>query len=323
MNGSPGRNRQRGSSLVATFWLIATLGMVIFGATRFISVDGKLLASRKAMAFAKAQAESGLAIGAHPNTRRGDKLLQGEFDDGGAYAVTLSTEESRLNINEILKRNESATLARLFQIWGLSPQDASALADGIKDWVDADDLASLNGAERGAYPNPAMPFNRPFRSLDELALVRGMDVLEHVRPNWRNAFSMWAEGKLDVNTAAADLIAAVTSIDPGTAETFINVRAGADGVTGTFDDRRFSTVPEALAAMNIAPQLMASLDGALTTGGKTRRVESIGKFGDYRKKLVLISRGASTLWRGEMPTTSYDDSDSDGDSETQTAGDAY
>ncbi len=315
------KNNQRGSSLVATFWLIATLGMVIFGATKFISVDGKLLAARKGMAFARAQAESGLAIGAHPNTRRGDELLNREFDDGGAYAVTLSTEESRLNINEVLKRNESATLARLFQIWGLSPQDASALADGIKDWVDADDLASLNGAERGAYPNPAMPFNRPFRSLDEVALVRGMDVLERVRPNWRDAFSMWAKDKLDVNTADADVIAAVTSIDLGAAEIFINVRAGADAIAGTFDDRRFITAPEALAAMNVAPQLMASLDAALTTEGKTRRVESAGKFGDYRKKLVLISRGASTLWRGEMPTTSYDESD--GDSETQTTGDAY
>jgi len=318
MNCVTPKNRHRGSSLVATFWLIATLGMVIFGATKFISTDGRLLAARKGMAFARAQAESGLAIGTHPATRRGDELLQREFDDGGGYAVTLSTEESLLNINEVLKRNGSATLARLFQIWGLSPQDAAALADGIKDWVDADDLASLNGAERGAYPNPTMPFNRPFRSLDEVALVRGMDVLERVRPNWRDAFSVWAMGKLDVNTAAADVLAAVTAVDPGAVDLFINVRAGADGITGTFDDRRFVTVPEALAAMNVAPQMMATLDAALTTEGKTRRVESIGKFGGYRKKLVLIKRGASTLWRGEMPTTTNDD----GDSETQTAGGA-
>ena len=310
----------RGSALVATFWLIATLGMVIFGATKFISVDGRLLAARKGMAFARAQAESGLAIGSHPATRRGDKLLNRNFDDGGAFTVTLSTEESRLNINEVLKRNESATLSRLFQIWGLSPQDAAALADGMKDWVDADDLASLNGAERGAYQNPALPFNRPFRSLDEVAMVRGVDVLERVRPNWRDAFSMWAKDKLDVNTAAADTLAAVTAVELGTAEIFVNVRAGADGISGTFDDRRFVTVPEALVAMNVAPQMMASLDAALTTEGKTRRVESTGRFGDYRKKLVLISRGATTLWRGEMPTTKNEANDAG--REIQTAEDA-
>ena len=33
----------RGSALIATFWLIATLGMIVFGATKFISVDGSLL----------------------------------------------------------------------------------------------------------------------------------------------------------------------------------------------------------------------------------------------------------------------------------------
>jgi len=320
VNSAAEKVAQRGSSLVATFWLIATLGMVIFGATKFISVDGKLLAARKGAAFARAQAESGLAIGSHPNTRRGDELLNREFDDGSAYAVTLSTEESRLNINEVLKRNESATLARLFQIWGLSPQDAAALADGMKDWVDADDLASLNGAERGAYSNPALPFNRPFRSLDEVAMVRGMEVLERVRPNWRDAFSMWAKAKLDINTAAAVVIAAVTAIEPGAAEIFANVRAGADGISGTYDDRRFITVPEALATMNIAPQVMASLDAALTTEGNTRRVESTGSFGDYRKKLVLISRGASTLWRGEMPATGNHASNAK--SEIQTAGGA-
>jgi type II secretory pathway component PulK len=293
--------KERGSSLIATFWLIATLGMIVFGATKFISVDGSLLAARKSMAFARAHAETGLALGAHPDTRAGDDLLFREYDDGGSYSVNLSTEEALLNVNELLKRNQSAVLKRLFHNWGIAEQNAAAIADAIKDWVDADDLASLNGAERGAYPNVSMPYNRPFRSLDELALVRGMDHLARVRPTWREAFSQWSEGRVDLNHASADVIAATVGVEPLSAEIFIAVRAGTDGIAGTQDDRRFTTVPEALAAMQVPRERMASLDSMLTVSGKTRRVESLGTFGEQRRKLVLIRRGATTLWRGELP----------------------
>jgi general secretion pathway protein K len=301
------RKTHRASSLIATFWLIATLGMILFGTTKFLSVDSKLLAVRKSMAFARAHAETGLALGAHPDTRAGDELLQQEFEDGGSYTVNLTTEEALLNVNELLKRNQSAVLKRLFRHWGIAEQDAAAIADAAKDWIDADDLASLNGAERGAYPNPAMPFNRPFRSLEELALVRGMDRLENIRPNWRNAFSMWSQGRLDLNHAGADVVAAMVAIEPLMAEQFIAVRAGVDGIAGNFDDRRFVTVPEALAVLQVAPERMAGLDSLLTISGKTRRVESLGGFGKHSRKLVMIQRGGSTLWRGEMPIHSSED----------------
>ena len=114
-----------------------------------------------------------------------------------------------------------------------------------------------------------------------------------------DAFSIWAQGRLDLNEAKADAIAAVVAVDPSVAEQFVRVRAGADGIAGTLDDRRFLTVPEALGVLQVAPQQMAGLDALLTVDGKTRRVESVGHFGDYHKKVVLISRGAATLWRGE------------------------
>lgn len=299
--------KNRGSSLVATFWLIATLGMILFGATKFISVDGSLLAARKSVAYARARAETGLALGAHPASRSGDALLHREFDDGGGYRVNLSTEESRLNVNELVKLNQSAVVKRLFRGWGISESDAAAVADSIKDWVDADDLASLNGAERGAYPNPALPFNRPFRSLDELALVRGMDQVARVRSGWRDAFSLWAEGKVDLNQANAEIIAAGVGVAPSNAEQLVADRAGADGIAGTIDDRSFVTVPEALALLQVAPALMAGLDSQFTVSGKTRRVESLGTFGEQRRKLVLIRRGTATLWRGELPIHDFNE----------------
>ncbi len=300
-------SKERGSSLVATFWLIATLGMILFGATKFISVDGSLLAARKGVAYARAHAETGLALGAHPASRSGDAILRRKFDDGGSYRVSLSTEESRLNANELVKLNHSAVMKRLFRGWGISESDAAAIADAIKDWVDADDLASLNGAERGAYPNPALPFNRPFRSLDELALVRGMDQVARVRPNWRDAFSLWAEGKVDLNQADAEIIAAAVGVARSNAAQLVAVRAGADGIAGTVDDRSFVTVPEALAILQVAPALMAGLDSQFTVSGKTRRVESIGAFGEQHRKLALIRRGAATLWRGELPMHDFDE----------------
>jgi len=57
----------------------------------------------------------------------------------------------------------------------------------------------LNGAEKKYYEGEGrinQPFNRPFYNIDEMALVRGMDLVEAVRPDWRNWFTIWSAGPL-------------------------------------------------------------------------------------------------------------------------------
>jgi general secretion pathway protein K len=71
-------------------------------------------------------------------------------------------------------------LRRLFTRWGFKPEFTAAVCDALKDWVDADENVSLNGAEKREYDRAGlegMPFNRPFKEVDEMLLVRGMEIV--------------------------------------------------------------------------------------------------------------------------------------------------
>jgi general secretion pathway protein K len=69
-----------------------------------------------------------------------------------------------------------------------SVSEATAILEAMVDWIDGDKTESgLNGAEVSYYtglPDPYLPADRPFTSLDELAMVRGMTpaLLRALRP---------------------------------------------------------------------------------------------------------------------------------------------
>ena len=69
-----------------------------------------------------------------------------------------------------------------------SVSEATAILEAMVDWIDGDKTESgLNGAEAGYYTglqDPYLPADRPFTSLDELAMVRGMTpaLLRALRP---------------------------------------------------------------------------------------------------------------------------------------------
>lgn len=79
----------------------------------------------------------------------------------------------RLDVNAA----DEATLARLLRNVGMRPGQADTAAAALADWTDADDTPRPAGAERAwyqAHHRPG-PSNRPFESLRELHLVRGLE----------------------------------------------------------------------------------------------------------------------------------------------------
>ena len=136
----------------------------------------------------------GLAVGVNPTTRETDyMLLTRQVGPGESYRVKIRGEGGKFNINAILQQAESGDtlLEDIFSQWlsGVVDGDpekterefrdlSSEIVDALRDWVDPDDLSSLNGAENDYYLELGYenyPFNRPFYSLDEVLLVRGMD----------------------------------------------------------------------------------------------------------------------------------------------------
>ncbi len=109
----------------------------------------------------------------------------------GVITGTLIDLQSRFNLNNLVDNNnepieiEVERFRRLLRLLEIDPQ----VADAVVDWIDADtDITFPGGAEDGVYSNrlpPVLTANRAFRSINELALVEGLDkaALDRLRPH--------------------------------------------------------------------------------------------------------------------------------------------
>ncbi len=298
---------RRGSALIAVFWMIAVLGMVIFAATKMLAADTRAARLMRDRMFAKRCAEMGLEVGRHPQIELYDPLLNHSDEDngGGSYAVQITTEEARFNINALLLHSDGAILRRIFTFWGLKPEVTSHLVDALKDWVDADDNVSLNGAERREYEKmglKGLPYNRPFKDLDEMLLVKGMEDLNDFRPDWREWFTVYGDGRIDINEARPDFIAVLANVPMERLSPLLTYRNGRDGAPHTMDDQKLASAVQVAQLLGVfQPQIVKELQQWLQFTGPIRRIESTGSCNGLQRKLILITQNNLTLWRGEVP----------------------
>ncbi len=284
--------KPRGAALMAVLWLIAILALACMATLRVITFDMEIASAKVHGSRARQVAEMGIAIGSNPAVKRSDPLLRsGNEETGEGYEVRVISEGGRFNINSIILQDDKALLRSMFVNWGIELDVAQEIADALGDWVDADDNEALNGAEKKFYENEGrinQPFNRPFYDINEVSLVRGMDLVEAVRPDWRNWFTIWSTGPLDVNEAPAELIAAAAEIPVDQANIVPEKVRGPDGVRDTVDDVDYPSADAALLDLGISAGDRPDL--ARRFGGKdnTTRIESIGHAEGAKRKITVI-----------------------------------
>jgi type II secretory pathway component PulK len=229
--------------------------------------------------------------------KRTDPILrQLNEGTGEGFEVRVISEGGRFNINSILMQDDKALLREIFSKWGMELEDAQAVADALGDWVDQDDNVALHGAEKDDYEKAGrvnQPFNRPFYDLSEMRLVRGMDLVEALKPDWREWFTIWSEGPLDVNEAPAELIAAAAEIPVEQADIVPETVRGTDGQRDTEDDVPYQNAAAALAQMGIDTEGRPDIAARFTAnanGAGTTRIESIGHAEGATRKIIAIVR---------------------------------
>ena len=288
---SRSHSQPRGAALMAVLWLIAILAMACMATLRVISFDMEIASAKIHGSRARQAAEMGIAIGSNRAIKRSDPLLHRQGSEGERYDATVISEDGRFNINSLVQ-NDKPLLLSIFVGWGLQPDDASKVIDALSDWIDADDNESLNGAEIKDYEAEGrinQPFNRPFYHLDEARLVRGMDQIEALRPDWRNWFSVWSSGKLDLNEASAELIAAAAEVPVEQAQIIPQTVRGEDDQRDTLDDLPFSDPLAAIALLGVDPQ-RPDINSRFTANfaDGTTRIESIGSAEGAKYKITVI-----------------------------------
>ncbi len=284
----------RGAALVAVLTLIAILGIASLAAIRVISFDMELATAKVHGSRARQIAEMGIAIGSNPVVKRSDPLLK-QFNEetGEGFDVRVISEGGRFNINAIILREDKELFRTMFIDWGLDLDTAQAIADALADWIDADDEVSLNGAEVDWYEEQGrlnQPFNRPFYHIDEVALVRGMNLVEAVKPDWRDWFTIWSAGALDINEARAELIAAAADVSLEQATIIPETVAGPDGIRDTTDDVPFQDVNAALALLGVDASIRPDIVQRFNVNDTTTRIESTGYAAGAKRRINVIVR---------------------------------
>ena len=283
---------KRASSLLLVLWSILLMSFAVFGLIEHLSrgVDESIYSEKEFRA--RLLIQSARTLSTHPDLEWGDPLLHQRVSSVSSYEVILTTEGSKMAINQIAVNPVQRRFARrLFEKWGMESRQAETLTDSLADWLDGDDQPRPHGAERDYYlpfGHRNYPFNKPFTDLDDVLLVRGAEELTRVRPNWRSYFTRYGDGTIDVHRASAEMLEALFDVTPSEISRFLSVRRGADGIAETLDDPRFTALTEVRALLDVPTSKYAEVSALLTLNHPIKRTECFVDVGNLHRTLTII-----------------------------------
>ncbi len=327
---------RRGSALIMVIWLIAMLTMVIYSMHRVVANDLTLTIAQKQGFRARELAEMGLHWAMNPVVKKYDRAILQQtgggdsvggvvLEEGESLYVRIQGEGGKMNINALMVNDPDRRkfMTNLFLLWGLDNTEADALFDRMIDWTDVNDEALTHGMEKKDYMNlyntetSQYPFNHPFYSVEEMALVPGFDKVSANCKTWKDYFTVYSGQKLDVNEAEAKVLAAAalgcgdTPSNPQvtydelleTAQQIVDARLGQSGEVDGQDSQKLGSASEALVQLRVPEDSpMASFFGV---NDQTVLIRSVATVGDYRKRVELVVRNRTgtpqILSRREVP----------------------
>ena len=300
----PARSSRRGLALPLVLWSIAFLaGLVILvGGIVGDWVDAE---TRSEKSFrARQLALSGIAIGLSPQVKAGDPLLKFGSQEIEGFEVKLMNEAGKINPNYWITQNNRDVFIRLFDSWNVDDELRDAAIDGLVDWIDADDFHSLHGAEHAEYEaagRPGFPANRPLLNIREMEAILGMDEVLAAKEDWRSYFTVWYNGKINIQYAAQPLLEALAEFTPEQCRALFELRAGPDGIEGSEDDVKFESIEEAAGLVGAQGRQLEELEAFFDVAGSVRRIESTGFCNGIKHKIVVISpeKGESQIMNWE------------------------
>lgn len=281
-----------GSALMIMIWALLLMSVTVMGLTEYIRFSAEEASLASAEFRALHLAESGLAVGLHPSARRGDKVLKQKIGTDSGFDVVINYEGARIPINYITDERLREAVYELFVRWGLNSDEASIASESLADWVDRDDEVHSNGAETAFYESQRifeLPRQKGFINVDEMLLVRGMGIVDRLKPDWREFFSVFGDGTIDLRTAFKETLIAVAGASETDVTNYISRRDGADGIPGTEDDQRISD-SEAYRLLGLTGDRAKAMQSILTSDDDLRRITSTGYVGEKRAQIIIIAR---------------------------------
>jgi general secretion pathway protein K len=286
---SAGNKARRGSALLLVLFAIILLSGVVTATVAFVRNDVDEYGALNKEFRARQLAESGLAFGLDPQVQNQDRaLLEQEMPDGGRFHVFISSESTKLNINFILQNGRDDLLSNLFVSWGVPLAKANAAVEGLHKY-----LAKPATTQPVSVDAKKGLLETQFAAVAELSLVPEFAPVMEKKTNWIDYFTIWGDGKIDVNLADADMISLITGAPAATAEQMVKYRWGFDGKPFTLDDRVYNNLDEVRAALGMSPEQFQLVQDYLSLTSAVDRIESTGIIAGYQKQIVVVTSRAS------------------------------
>lgn len=285
--------KEKGMALLLVLISVMALTMIVAGLWQASQPSWEESTLERAQFQAGLLAESGLAIATHPDVEPGDvALVQGQ-GTGREFTVKITREGGRIPVNEMSDETLRDAVVGLFVTWGVDAASATRAAESLADWIDEDSETLPNGAENTFYSGlnfSEFPNNEPFTSLEQMLFVSGMDVVAKYQPMWRDYFTLYSDGQIDLNSAPWEVVVAIAGATQDAALSFVATRNGDDGIESTIDDYQFEDTGEVQALLGLSDSEWNEIAYLLTLSGGVLRIESEGKVGDFTETRVLLVR---------------------------------
>ncbi len=287
------RHRPRGSSLLLVLWAIMLMSFAVIGLVSHLSrgLDESIYAEKEFRA--RLLLQSARTLAAHPDIEWGDPLLRQDVSSVSSYDVFITTEGVRLAINQLATSAAHRKFAqRLFEKWGLDSRQAETLTDSIADWIDPGDRPRAYGAERDYYTRlgrPDLPYNRSLENIDDVLLIRGSEELDLLRPDWREFFTLYGDGTIDVHRASSEILEALFDVTDTEVSRFMRARVGPDGHAFTIDDPHFTKLDEVRRLLDVPPANYTAVAALLTLNHPVARIECHARVGKVQRHLTMIN----------------------------------
>lgn len=283
-NGRSQKRTRQASALLLVLWAIVTMSLAVIGVVEYVGYNLDEAQSLNRDFRLRQIAESGLAFAFHPQIAEDDPLLRGTLDDDGRFDVKLQSETARLNVNFLIRTGHEDILERLFaKDWKLSSSDSRMVIAGFIRWM----------GRTGDSPETLQVF-RQFETVEQMTQVDSMHFVEEKKPDWRDAFTVFGDGRVDLNGATADIVDAIFGVGDRRAQSFVQYRLGPDKKEHTLDDRKIQQTAEVASLLGIPPNQMESFNSLIGLEGTISRVESTATLGQHTKLIrVILNRKTS------------------------------
>jgi general secretion pathway protein K len=286
--------KRRSAALLLALWALFLLSAVVISWA--LNIDSRLTLNGNSsrVTEAEAMAASGSEIAMHPAVKPGSPLLRGAVSRTQTFEARITGEGGRLNINWLVAGEDPQRLELLrkyLEVKGVELNDRDKMIDCLLDWIDADNLVRLNGAEAdGAY----QPKNMLLTRVDELKRIKGWKDFTS-QPDWDAAFTLNSLGPIDLAWAPREVLLALPGMTDRSVDAFLALRRGKDEQDGTEDDAQFKSQEDVGLALGLTAEQLDRLKPFVGINDPVVRVVSVGRSGDVKRTVQMVIRKAGNV----------------------------